>query len=292
MSRTRRWIVGGIIGILVIGVFGKVVGAEEPESTSAPATTGASAAPTSSPPTTTSARTPAVTTEPMITEAMTTPAASQPGYVVVSVVDGDTVRVRPGGAGSEQRVRLIGIDAPETGTCEAAAATSALEALVLNRTVTLTMGGDGEDVDPYGRLLRYLDTTADTSGDAGLAMITDGHAIARYDSRDGYGRHDREDAYVAADAASPAYTCPPPAPTTGSSAGSTTSENPVPLVAPIPAANEETTGVREPTTSPAPAAAYYPNCTAARVAGAAPLYAGQPGYSSKLDRDGDGVACE
>ncbi|MGY3380905.1 hypothetical protein ACVWYS_002862 [Arthrobacter sp. TE12231] len=44
--------------------------------------------------------------------------------------------------------------------------------------------------------------------------------------------------------------------------------------------------------APAPAAAYYANCTAARQAGAAPIYAGQPGYSSKLDRDGDGVACE
>ena len=39
-------------------------------------------------------------------------------------------------------------------------------------------------------------------------------------------------------------------------------------------------------------AAYYPNCSAARSAGAAPLYAGGAGYSSKLDRDGDGVACE
>ncbi|KAB7791341.1 excalibur calcium-binding domain-containing protein [Bifidobacterium leontopitheci] len=37
---------------------------------------------------------------------------------------------------------------------------------------------------------------------------------------------------------------------------------------------------------------YYQNCTAAREAGAAPLYRGQPGYSSKLDRDGDGIACE
>jgi hypothetical protein len=36
----------------------------------------------------------------------------------------------------------------------------------------------------------------------------------------------------------------------------------------------------------------YANCSAARAAGAAPLYAGQPGYSSSLDRDGDGVACE
>lgn len=39
-------------------------------------------------------------------------------------------------------------------------------------------------------------------------------------------------------------------------------------------------------------AAYYANCSAARAAGAAPLYVGSPGYSSDLDRDGDGVACE
>lgn len=37
---------------------------------------------------------------------------------------------------------------------------------------------------------------------------------------------------------------------------------------------------------------YYPNCTAARAAGAAPLYIGEPGYRSALDRDKDGVACE
>jgi hypothetical protein len=37
---------------------------------------------------------------------------------------------------------------------------------------------------------------------------------------------------------------------------------------------------------------YYPNCTAARQAGAAPIYQGQPGYRPGLDRDGDGVACE
>jgi beta-lactam-binding protein with PASTA domain len=42
----------------------------------------------------------------------------------------------------------------------------------------------------------------------------------------------------------------------------------------------------------APAAAYYANCTAAKAAGAAPLYSGQPGYSTSLDRDRDGVACE
>ncbi|WP_225206259.1 excalibur calcium-binding domain-containing protein [Novosphingobium huizhouense] len=38
--------------------------------------------------------------------------------------------------------------------------------------------------------------------------------------------------------------------------------------------------------------AYYPNCSSARAAGAAPIRAGDPGYSRKLDRDGDGIACE
>jgi hypothetical protein len=37
---------------------------------------------------------------------------------------------------------------------------------------------------------------------------------------------------------------------------------------------------------------YYKNCAAARAAGAAPILAGEPGYSRKLDRGGDGVACE
>ncbi|WP_232313843.1 excalibur calcium-binding domain-containing protein [Sphingobium sp. TCM1] len=36
----------------------------------------------------------------------------------------------------------------------------------------------------------------------------------------------------------------------------------------------------------------YPNCRAARAAGAAPLYAGQPGYGPHMDGDGDGIACE
>ncbi|MFF0284546.1 excalibur calcium-binding domain-containing protein [Rhodococcus aetherivorans] len=42
----------------------------------------------------------------------------------------------------------------------------------------------------------------------------------------------------------------------------------------------------------ASASVYYKNCDAARAAGAAPIYAGKPGYASKLDRDNDGVACE
>lgn len=47
----------------------------------------------------------------------------------------------------------------------------------------------------------------------------------------------------------------------------------------------------EPETAPAQNV-YYPNCKAAKAAGAAPLYQGEPGYRAGLDRDQDGVACE
>lgn len=56
---------------------------------------------------------------------------------------------------------------------------------------------------------------------------------------------------------------------------------------------------RGPSAGPAPAPTrggggevYYPNCAAARAAGAAPVRVGQPGYGRHLDRDGDGVGCE
>jgi hypothetical protein len=41
-----------------------------------------------------------------------------------------------------------------------------------------------------------------------------------------------------------------------------------------------------------PPAVYYANCTAVRDAGAAPIYRGEPGYRSGLDRDNDGIACD
>lgn len=58
-----------------------------------------------------------------------------------------------------------------------------------------------------------------------------------------------------------------------------------------PLADSSGAGVAE---EPAPQSEnpYYPNCAAARDAGAAPIYAGEPGYRGALDRDGDGIACE
>ncbi|MFF2050518.1 DUF1524 domain-containing protein [Leifsonia sp. NPDC058194] len=66
---------------------------------------------------------------------------------------------------------------------------------------------------------------------------------------------------------------------------------PAPAPAPAPPAPAPAPAPPAPAPAPAPDA-YYQNCDAVRAAGKAPLYAGQPGYSRKLDRDGDGIACE
>nr|WP_256694080.1 excalibur calcium-binding domain-containing protein [Actinomyces oris] len=66
---------------------------------------------------------------------------------------------------------------------------------------------------------------------------------------------------------------------------------------PEPTPEEETQaggGAAAPAPAPEPKQeiTYYDNCTAARAAGAAPLYRGEPGYRPGLDRDKDGIACE
>ncbi len=125
--------------------------------------------------------------------------------LVTRVVDGDTVDVE--GLG---RVRVLGIDTPERGECGFESATAALSVLVLGREV-LAVPGERSDADRYGRKLRYLDVVG-ASGralDAGLRLIEDGWAIARYDSLDGYPKHDRQDQYRAADATSEDRGCYP-----------------------------------------------------------------------------------
>jgi endonuclease YncB( thermonuclease family) len=106
--------------------------------------------------------------------------------VVTRVVDGDTVEIASG-----EHVRLIGIDTPEVGACGYGAATARLRRMIEGRTVVLVNPDSVQDVDAYGRLLRYVDVGGE---DAGLVQIRDG-ARARYDSRDGYDPHPRENRY-------------------------------------------------------------------------------------------------
>lgn len=238
-------------------------------------------APSASPtPTRTATPTPTRTVVPTPTPVATTVPAAQTATTVLSVIDGDTIST------SEGKVRLIGIDTPEKGQCNYAAATQELQgALSAHGNQVVLMPGKQEDKDKYGRLLRYVQT-ADDGTDLNLHMVQTGLATARYDSRDGYGAHEREAAYIAADNEAAAPSCevaPVPQAPAYQAPEQPAYQAPEPQqpVAPEPAYQEPQGG-----------AVYYPNCAAARAAGAAPLSVGSPGYSSKLDRDGDGTACE
>lgn len=69
------------------------------------------------------------------------------------MTDGDTIRVlMPDG--TNEPVRLIGIDAPENGSVLDQEATSHLEELVLGEDVRMVV--DVSDRDRFGRLLRYI----------------------------------------------------------------------------------------------------------------------------------------
>ena len=98
------------------------------------------------------------------------------------------------------------------------------------------------------------------------------------------------------------YAPPPTRPTSSTAATSitTTSTVTTTTIAVVPSTTPQTT---VPSTQSAPVSpttpdaapgepVYYENCSAARAAGAAPVYAGQSGYGRHIDRDGDGIGCE
>ena len=70
-------------------------------------------------------------------------------HVVAEVVDGDTIVIENG-----IRVRLLGIDAPESAECYGAEAKEELARLVLGQEILLEK--DQTAADGYDRLLRYV----------------------------------------------------------------------------------------------------------------------------------------
>jgi micrococcal nuclease len=88
-----------------------------------------------------------------------TSASDQPAAVVVSVIDGDTIEVAV--AGRTERVRLLGIDTPESVDprrpveCHGPEA-SALTHQLLPEGTALVLERDQEARDHYDRLLAYV----------------------------------------------------------------------------------------------------------------------------------------
>lgn len=150
-------------------------------------------------------------------------------------------------------VRLLGYDTPERGQRCYAQAKARMAYLIRGGVRLRNVSG----TDRYGRTLAYVQTRA--GRDVGTAILKARLAIARYDSLDGYGNHPYQRLYRKLDANNGEVWC----------------------------------AAAKPTRKPRPpSGGSYASCADAKAAGAAPLYRGQPGYSTKLDRDRDGVACE
>jgi len=89
-------------------------------------------------------------------------------FYVSRIIDGDTIELSNG-----ERVRLIGINAPEKGQYYAAEATNKLSQLIGYDSITLEK--DVSDKDQYNRSLRYVYVG---STFVNLEMVRQGYAIA------------------------------------------------------------------------------------------------------------------
>lgn len=89
-------------------------------------------------------------------------------YEVERVVDGDTIVLKNG-----ESVRLLGVDAPETGACFDSESTAHLESLIGEGSVRIESDEINDDRDQYDRLLRYV-YIGDTL--INLKMVEDGYA--------------------------------------------------------------------------------------------------------------------
>lgn len=99
-------------------------------------------------------------------------------FLVTKVVDGDTIEARIDNM--NQKIRLIGIDTPETVDprkkvqCFGTEASNKAREMLVNHQVILESDPTQGDFDKYGRLLRYVFIEAGTNFN--LYMIQEGYA--------------------------------------------------------------------------------------------------------------------
>lgn len=189
------------------------------------------------------------------------------------VVDGDTVEVS--WDGKTEKIRLIGVDTPESVHPDAAqnnelgkTASEYSKKQLEGRTVLVEV--DVEERDKYGRILGYAYFEDGTFYNGKL--VADGYAkVATYPPNVRWVelfKHLQTDARE-------------------SIRGFWAAEELTPIPTPTSKPAQPT-----PTPTSIPDNVSYKSCAEVKAAGKAPLYKGDPGYSTKLDRDGDGIACE
>jgi endonuclease YncB( thermonuclease family) len=206
--------------------------------------------------------------------------------LVLEIVDGDTIDIRDDNRG-HLRIRVLGIDAPETKKpghgveCWGPEATQFATSTMLGRRVALITDPTQDRTDRYGRTLAYL--VRDDGWDYSVQAARAGAARSYVYGGVPVSRHNAIAAAEQEARAALRGLWGPPC------NGATTSTATVAQAAQPPAPPPGALPLVPPAAS---SSVYYDDCGDARAAGAAPLARGESGYRSALDRDGDGVACE
>ncbi|ENH97228.1 nuclease [Gracilibacillus halophilus YIM-C55.5] len=189
---------------------------------------------------------------------------------VTRVVDGDTIEVNRNG--NEERVRLLLVDTPETKHPDLPVQPFGPEASAFAKEIltgeNVQLEFDGPKRDHYDRLLAYIWINGENFN---KRLLEEG--LARY-------AYVYDPPYTHADDMMKAQNRAKEA-----EKGIWSIDNYV---------HEEgfqQNGETDADTSEHTQASYS-NCSEARKAGVTPLYEGDEGYGTHLDRDGDGVACE
>lgn len=212
--------------------------------------------------------------------------------VVTKVVDGDTLDVRLD-TGKQERVRVIGIDAPERGSCLSAQASARTKALVLSKRVVLRSDSTQATRDRYGRLLAYVDIAGKL--DLGMRLVGEGFAEVYI-----YGRpFVRVSAYRSSEATAKSRALG----IWGACVGGSSEQTPTPAPSPSPPPAPPPTAATPPPAPAPPASQCHPNysnclpivgdldCADVRRMGKAPVQViGADPY--RLDGDKDGLGCE
>ncbi len=109
-------------------------------------------------------------------------ASTSTNAFVIRAVDGDTLLVRFDGETEESRIRLLGINTPETVDprkpveCFGKEASKHMHELVDGKRIRLDADPQADERDKYDRLLRNV--FLDDGSDVNAAMVKDGYAYA------------------------------------------------------------------------------------------------------------------
>jgi micrococcal nuclease len=214
-------------------------------------------------------------------------------YKVTKITDGDTFDVEING--KTETIRMLLVDTPETVHPNKPVQPFGKEASTFTTQLlngkSVKLEADKEDKDQYGRLLRYVyidgKSVQELLLEKGFARVSiyqpNTKYVAKYQQIETGAKNKKIAIWSIANyVQASGFVTPTSKPV------SKPVQKPTPKSTPKPEPKPKQETQPEPETN----YVYYANCSEAKSAGAAPLYKGDPGYRSKLDRDKDGVACE